>query len=277
MPSLAQLLAAHGTLLVLDAASARVQGGWLSEREAFWASSEGETTKAIFTNVETLLGARRPSAASAAATPDAGSTAAAGSGEPPPAAGPQRSIGDVGAFVFCEGPGSILGIRSAATAIRTWCALRPGGAPVYRYQSLALLAHALADPELTLIVDARREHWHAQQLGEPLRQIPSGELATRAASGARCATPEGFRHWSSPPPDLATVAYDLEALFAKTALQDADLFAPAPEPDAFFHHAPSYKTWAPQIHRAPATAAPAAPSGARQPTAPAPASPATQP
>jgi len=218
MPSLAQLLAAHRTLLVLDTASARVQVGWLSAHDAAWASSTDEAGKALFSRIDTLF-----------------------------ATSPDRSIAAVGAFVFCEGPGSILGIRTAATAIRTWRTLHPQ-TPAFSYQSLALLAHGLGNPDFTLIADARRDHWHVQQLGQPLRQVPSAALAN---STGQLATPEGFRHWTTPPPSLARVPYDLEVIFATDAVKNTDLFAPAPEPDAFLHNEATYKTWTPQIHRAP--------------------------
>jgi len=251
MPSLAQLLAAHRTLLVLDAASARVQVGWLSAHETSWANSTDEAGKALFGGLDTLF-----------------------------ADSPTRSIPVVGAFVFCAGPGSILGIRTAATAIRTWRTLHPQ-TPAYSYQSLALLAHALGNADLTLIADARRNQWHVQQLGQPLRQVPSSELqsapnaenpkpsvqstTTRAAEANALVAnepvqkkqvyglPEGFRHWTPPPPNLATVPYDLETLFAAEGVKAADLFTPAPEPDAFLHNEATYKTWSPQIHRAPST------------------------
>jgi len=243
MPSLAQLLNAHGSLLVLDAASSRVQVGWISARESIWASSTEEAGKALFSGIDTLF-----------------------------ADSPTRSIAAIGAFVFCEGPGSILGIRTAATAIRTWRTLRecpndvtlaaPSSTtranepvpekracgPAFSYQSLALLAHGLGNSELTLIADARREHWHVQKLGQPLRQVPSSELAD---TNEPLAIPEGFRHWTTPPPNLARVPYDLETLFATERVRDAALFSPAPEPDAFLHNEATYKTWSPQIHRAP--------------------------
>src|SRR5690606_7730550 len=63
------------------------------------------------------------------------------------------------AFIYCEGPGSILGIRTSAVAIRTWQVLR--SRPVFAYRSLELLALAKARPGLTVIADARRQHWHA--------------------------------------------------------------------------------------------------------------------
>jgi len=250
MLSLAQLLAAHGTLLVLDAASARVQVGWLSpDAPPEWASATADAGNALFSGLAALLDAA-----------------------------PGRSIAAVGAFIFCEGPGSILGIRTAATALRTWCALcapasratspigqppqaseprdkTPTAPPSYAYQSLSLLAHALGDAHLTLIADARRDHWHLQRLGQPLHQVPSSELVARAAAGARLASPEGFRHWTPPPPALARVPYDLAAAFASPRVRTAPLFAPTPAPDAFLHSTATYKTWSPQIHRAPTSLA----------------------
>jgi len=264
MPSLAQLLAAHGTLLVLDATSARVQVGWLTPDRAIWASSTDEAGKALFSGVETIFG-----------TGDEPSAENHNRSTPP-----IRSISAVGAFVFCEGPGSILGIRTAATAIRAWRTLHPQ-TPTYSYQSLALLAHGLGDPDLALIADARRDHWHVQRLGQPLCQVPSNELAdtpntesltpsdqcttTRATEANALVAnepvpkkqayglPEGFRHWTTPPPNIARVPYDLETLFAADGIKDADLFTPAPEPDAFLHNEATYKTWTPQIHRAPSS------------------------
>jgi len=242
MPSLAQLLATHGHLLVLDAASACVQVGWLSAHEATWASSTDEAGKALFCGIDTVLNAA-----------------------------PNRSIATAGAFLFCEGPGSILGIRTAATAIRTWLTLHPQ-TPAYSYQSLALLAHGLGDATLTLIADARRDHWHVQKLGQALRQVPSSGLRhapnaenpepsdqstlTRANEPLQkkqvYGMPEGFRHWTTPPPNLTRVPYDLETLFANERVQAAQLFTPAHEPDAFLHNEATYKTWSPQIHRPPA-------------------------
>jgi len=246
MPSLAQLLAAHGTLLVLDAASARVQVGWLTTDSATWASSTDEAGKALFSGVETVLGATNDSHENRNSSTSPIRSIDAHSG---------TLVADVGAFVFCEGPGSILGIRTAATAIRAWRTLYPQ-TPSFSYKSLALLAHALGDPNLTLIADARRNHWHVQRLGQPLRQVPSSELADTKGP---LATPSEFRHWTLPPPNLARVPYDLETMFASSAVKNADcanalvadLFTPAPEPDAFLHAEATYKTWLPQIHRAP--------------------------
>ncbi|MDR0354046.1 MAG: peptidase M22 [Opitutaceae bacterium] len=235
--SLAGLLDAHQVLLVLDAASARVQTGLLSRSGGTrWETGDAEAGAAIFSGVEKLL-----------------------------AAGALSRLDDVGAFVFCDGPGSLLGIRTAAVAIRSWNVLRPR--PVYSYCSLELVARALALATLAIdeklrdfavIADARRDTWHRVAVDasgniSPLQRVPAAELGAADAATA-LVMPEYFRHWTPlpvPAHRVRSVPYSLASLLPPLA--DAPLFAPAPEPDAFLHEEPAYKTWTPQIHRAPAT------------------------
>jgi tRNA threonylcarbamoyladenosine biosynthesis protein TsaB len=208
MPSLRQILAAHAPLLLLDAASTRVQAGWLeADGGARWAESGEEAGIAVFRCMEELgVDPRRPAA-----------------------------------FLFCEGPGSVLGVRVAAMAIRTWCA--EASRPVYAYRSLALVAEAGDRPGAAVISDARRGHWHHCARGGPLRRLPPADL-----NGA-LVMPEGFRHWAPLPPGTGLVPYRLPDLLRRAA--DADLFQETLEANAFLHEEPSYAAWTPTIHRAP--------------------------
>lgn len=209
MPSLRQLLASHSPILLLDAAASDVQVGLLRrDTPARWESSPEEAGTGVFRCVEAL----------------------------------GISVNDIEAFVFCDGPGSILGIRTVAMALRSWNVLKPR--PTFAYSSLAIVAHALNRPDLTVIADARRESWHHYRIGEPLKRVGA------AALSGQLAMPANFRHWSALPPNLSTVPYRLADLLPKVA--DAELFYPAENPDAFLHEEPNYATWTPQIHRAPA-------------------------
>ena len=208
MPSLRQLLAAHGTLLRIDAASARVQVGLLAAGQpARWAVSDDESGVGIFRGVEQL-------------------------GVSPSAAG---------ALVFCDGPGSVLGIRSAAMAVRAWGVLQPR--PMYAYHSLALVAQALGRPSATVIADARRDAWHCVSGDAILRRVPTAELA------GELIMPDDFRNWTPLPAGVTRTPYVLAELLPQVA--DCDLFRAVDAPDAFLHEEPSYATWTPQIHRAP--------------------------
>lgn len=209
MPSFRQLSSLFPAL-VIDAASAQVQVGLLaSDQPAAWFTSPDESGVAVFAGVEAL-------------------------GVDPLA---------VSVFIFCDGPGSVLGIRTAAMALRTWNVLRPR--PVFAYTSLAVVAHALGRPELGVIADARRETWHHYAIGRGLRRLPAAELA------GDCVMPEPFRHWSALPSGVARVPYSLAELLPK--VWDVDLLRATDAPDAFLHEEPQYVTWTPQIHQAPAS------------------------
>lgn len=221
MASLSQLLAQHGCILVIDAASTTVQVGLYRRAQTpIWRQSPDEAGRALFTLADDAL-------------------RAAG-----------LSLADVRAFAFDAGPGSMLGVRTVAMALRTWQALAPR--PAYQFQSLTLLAHdlACAGRRGTVIADARRDTWHTVDFTtpdqvSPLRRVPSTELA---ATDQPLWQPAAFRAWSKSPRAVQDCAFDLAALFAVHA--DVDLFATTDAPDAFQHEAPEYKKWSAQVHSA---------------------------
>lgn len=221
MPSLRQLLDTHSTILLIDSSSTGVQVAvWHRHWEPAWSTKIGEAGEQVFAAVDDVL---------------------ARSG---------KKLDAIDAFVFCDGPGSVLGIRTAAVALRTWRVLRTR--PVYAFCSLTVVAQSLAltqnKREFAVIADARRDSWHHVDVDangnfSPLKRIPSAALA------GTLYTPEGFRHWTQPPASLQIVPYSLAALLPP--LIDIELFSPTAEPDAFLHEEPVYQTWTPQVHRAP--------------------------
>jgi tRNA threonylcarbamoyladenosine biosynthesis protein TsaB len=213
MSSLREILAAHAPLLLLDAASTRVQVGLFGTGgPARWAVADEEAGVALFRGVESL--------------------------------GVDLAL--VRGFAFCEGPGSILGIRTAAMALRTWNALAPR--PVFAFRSLELVAHDLARrgplENFSVIADARRDAWHCVEVHSgtagPLRRVNAAALA------GDLFMPENFRTWAAKPAKTQTTGYDLATLLPRVA--GAELFRATGAPDAFLHEDPSYKTWNPQVH-----------------------------
>jgi tRNA threonylcarbamoyladenosine biosynthesis protein TsaB len=210
MPSLSQILAEHSPLLLVDAASARIQVGILGAgAPPRWSSRTEEAGVGIFECLDEL----------------------------------GDEMDAVNSFAFCEGPGSILGVRTSAMAIRVWNVLRPR--PTFAYVGLAVVARALDRPGAAVIADARRGQWHRLSLGGALERVPASALS------GELVTPEGFRHWDPLPAQTTHTAYDLAAMFALSQVADADLLRPAESPDAFLHEERSYAKWTPQIHRAP--------------------------
>ena len=79
------------------------------------------------------------------------------------------SLNDIGGYIYCEGPGSLLGLRLCAMAIETWTRLYPESAQYYKYNSLQLSAHALlhANPDLQdalIVADWKKGAWNALYL-----------------------------------------------------------------------------------------------------------------
>lgn len=223
--SLRQLLARHASLLVVDTCAPRAEA-------ALWLA--GASVPAARAGIDGEASAALPAAvARALADPAAGG----------------RRVTDLDAVAFCDGPGSVLGIRLAAATLRAWRAVRPGLA-LYSYHSLPLLA--IARPGMTIVADARRDTWHAVSPDAPLelKRVPSARLAALAPLG----TPEVFRRWSALPAGTEPLPLPWSAAELISAAPDATVFAEAPEPEAFLHDQPSYAAWTPQVHQAPSTA-----------------------
>ncbi|HTL66494.1 MAG TPA: hypothetical protein VL200_02425 [Lacunisphaera sp.] len=221
MPSLTQLLAKHQRLLVLDAASRQFQAGLLRENHSsLWELTEADASTAIFTCVNALL-------------QDAG-----------------LRVADLGAVVYCEGPGSMLGIRSVAMAIRTWGILAP--LATYSYQSLAVagLFAWRAGPArpLAVIADARRGTWHCQEVARDGTMPEMRRLGSEQLPPGELLMPEHFRSWDQPPRAAAACRYDLARILP--ALADCDCFRKSDHPNALQLEAPEYRRWTAQVHRA---------------------------
>lgn len=206
---------------MLDASSARTQVGWLAAGDtATWHVATEEAGRALFLGAEALLSARK------------------------------LRLWDVGAFVFCEGPGSMLGTRTVAMALRTWQVLE--SRPIYVYQSLAVAGVAeyrRRARAFAVIADARRDSWHVQSIAADGRPAALARVATTDVPAGELLTPEFFPQWSAAPGrPITPCSYELAGIFPN--LGDADVFQPCATPDAFQHEAPEYKKWSVQVHSA---------------------------
>lgn len=210
MPSLNQILREHSPLLLLDASSGTVQVGVLRAGvPAAWARRTEEAGVGLFQALEEL----------------------------------NVDVASIGAFAFCEGPGSILGARTCAMALRAWNAISPR--PTYAYFGLSVVFAGLGRPGASVIADARRGLWHRVSAGAAPERLPAEALT------GELVTPEGYRHWDRLPEGTVTVPYSLADLFGLPRVSSAEVFRTTDAPDAFLHAEPTYAKWVPQIHRAP--------------------------
>ncbi|HZZ56595.1 MAG TPA: hypothetical protein VFE31_02105 [Opitutaceae bacterium] len=220
--SLERLAADHGPVLILDAAGS-AQAALRQGAELRAASAPGEAGVALF---QALDGLASPSGSAA------------------------DLIARAEAFVFCRSPGSVLGIRTCAMAIRVWRVLR--ARPVYAYDALELLAAANGRADVAFIADARRGEWHWARAGSAPERMPEDQVAARArADGVALAMPEGFRAWSAAPPETRPARYNIGELWSRAA--PLPLLSFTSEPDAWMAAEPSYLRWTPRLHGAAGT------------------------
>jgi len=222
-------------LLFLDASGAAPAAGvW---RDGAWLAFRRDTGRAA-PPVETLF------ALAAGALEDASDVLAGG-------------VNALGGFVFVEGPGSVLGIRAAALAVRCWTT-PPAGAPrpVFAVGALALAARLLARTPaapavFTLVSDSRRGFWNTVVARAGDGAIAGGGF-DEADAGALAALPRPRFHvfrrpLGAPPADCEPFP---DGLLERDpgALAEPGLLRLTAEPDAV--NIPNvYAKWTPARHR----------------------------
>jgi len=220
MSSLTQLLASHDRLLVLDAASIRVQIGLLrAGAPALWRALDEEAGTGIFAGTEAVLKGGRDQA------------------------GRCRRVH------FLRG--SRLDARHAhrrhGLADLVGAQTTPGLClPESRRRGL--LAWSQQARSFAVIADARRDTWHVQSIGADGRLAP---LQRIAAPGL----PVGGAADSGEFPLMGATAAPRRRLQLRPRADlshppAGDLFRATDAPDAFQHEAPEYKKWSAQVHSA---------------------------
>jgi tRNA threonylcarbamoyladenosine biosynthesis protein TsaB len=145
-------------LLILDTASANISIGLrISQSDTgTWYSSNEQAGKSIFRGIEYCLKKSR------------------------------TQFKDISSILYCEGPGSMLGIRTTTMALRTWIHTVNSSLKIYKYRSLSLAAaelHLNNYPlPFTVILDARRSRWHTltvanQDWREEIKYISSEDVS----------------------------------------------------------------------------------------------------
>lgn len=164
------------------------------------------------------------------------------------------SIDDIGSYIYCMGPGSVLGIRLCAMAIETWSRLYPKSVQYYKYNSLHLSAHALlyATPDLKdalIVSDWKKGVWNGLY-------IRGGHVGATEVidDGALIAWKNLIYHlpqrkgWQSPPDKVQTLIYDPSIL---DAIHDAEgLLQITDRIELYSSGINTFQKWTPTRHRA---------------------------
>ncbi|MEC8209776.1 MAG: hypothetical protein VX051_04885 [Verrucomicrobiota bacterium] len=130
------------------------------------------------------------------------------------------SLEDIDSYIYCMGPGSVLGIRLCAMAIETWTRLYPESVKYYKYNSLQLSAHALvhATPDLNdalIVSDWKKGAWNALYIrgGHVGTTEVIDDVAINDWENLIYYLPQR-KGWQSPPDKVQTLRYDPSILSA---------------------------------------------------------------
>ena len=155
---------------------------------------------------------------------------------------------DLRAFAVCVGPGSMLGIRGTAMAVRTWAALRP--CEVWVWEPLVALAAAVRlrgeTSAFSVVSESRLKRWHvvsvdAAGVPGPTRECEVEQVA--ALSGRILTT-------ASQAPQVLPAAEVVPDVWPELprVLAQAGVLRLEPKPEAL-NAAADFATWSGDRHR----------------------------
>jgi len=163
-------------------------------------------------------------------------------------------LSEIESYVYCEGPGSVLGLRLCAMAIETWSRLYPSSAHTFSYNTLQLCAKLLSVdthlPSKTLLVsDWKKGVWNAIQINKGT--ISSTTVADDAAiadwDGDVYHLPQR-KGWQKPPANAQTIAYAPERL--PELLDHTNWLLPTVGVKLYSSGINTFAKWTPDRHRA---------------------------
>jgi tRNA threonylcarbamoyladenosine biosynthesis protein TsaB len=157
-------------------------------------------------------------------------------------------LSDIRSFALCVGPGSVLGIRIAALAVRSWSALEPR--PIFVWESLAGIARSALTAgkkgPFLVAVESRLKRWHALEvsadgsLGVPF-EAEAAQLNSsghRVLASSEAAAGVLTSHVAVPHPWSALPTFFAQSSFLREELR----------PDAL-NVANDFATWSGERHR----------------------------
>ncbi len=150
-------------------------------------------------------------------------------------------------IAYNQGPGSMLGIRTAIMAIRTWssAAALAESPTLYAYNSLAIGSRIPDAKGSTLIVtDARRKSWNAYRPQDDSPQIQILSNAALEAYHGEIRILQEFNQWTRTDAQLVPLAYDPRHAFADSGY--VDLIKPVDIPTPLVLRESEYQKWVPR-------------------------------
>ena len=164
------------------------------------------------------------------------------------------SLSQLAGLAYCEGPGSTLGIRINAMALRTWISLEKQPPSLFSFKSLEAAVCLIRETEsneeaVAVFSDFRKESWNvcfSDQVGQfsPIEIIDLADVASLQQDQYFV---QQRIHSPGQPPHSRLINYDLEPL--ATSAQFIQLLEPREQPTVFQTSTTTFKKWVPERHR----------------------------
>lgn len=130
-------------------------------------------------------------------------------------------LSQINTIAFCQGPGSMLGIRTAIMGIRTWQgAGLIDNKPIYSFSSLRIGAELVrgsssSKDSFLVITDARRNSWNALRVdGQSTQSIQILENAAIEAESTPLYSFKEFPTWTRSKANIKLLPYRPENVFS---------------------------------------------------------------
>lgn len=162
------------------------------------------------------------------------------------------TLHDIGGFIYCDGPGSMLGLRLSSLAIRSWLAIPDfSNLSSIVYHRLHMAAAGLQLPKDSLLItEFKEKKWHVLRVSETLShetEIQTFDYDTIKDSGVPIYYLRQRKSWQSLDFEHTPVSYDLKML-PLILSEKKELFTPTDIPVPLVREAAEYQTWIPARH-----------------------------
>ena len=146
--------------------------------------------------------------------------------------------GEIDAILFCEGPGSTLGLRVALTLVKTLCSEVAPPPALLSYNALHLAAILSENPDLPILADYRQGQWYRRETSGEIRVIEEAEALELAPASQVL---RQRKSWRNLPEAGPAVDYDLSRLAGLDSL--AAILQPVDKPSLFDLRPATFRKW----------------------------------
>jgi len=153
------------------------------------------------------------------------------------------------AIAYCAGPGSMLGLRTAAMGIRAWQATGIlEKVSIYSFTSLQIGAELASSQEVAdflLVTDARRHSWNAiERKNGDIGEVKLISNESLEAYPGPIYTLTNFPSWAQPAKPLTQLPYLPENVFREPGI--IRLLNPAPKVELLSLRSSEFAKWIPK-------------------------------